>query len=204
MFKKFIRFLWLRYKAESFFKENELKGSYIASLEISSNAALGANINVGKATKIDADSIIGSYSYIGDNCVISRAKIGRYVSIANNVSIGPGEHILTHLSTSSLFYELPYQELTQGECVIESDAWIGVDAVVLRGVRVGVGAVVAANAVVTKDVPDYAVVAGVPAKFLRYRLDEKTRKQLLTSEWWLKDLSDAKTLLHQFEVEFVT
>jgi acetyltransferase-like isoleucine patch superfamily enzyme len=201
MLKKFIRFLWFRYKAELFFEANKLKSNSIATLAISPNASLGSNISIGNATKIDAESTIGSYSYVGDNCVISRAKIGRYVSIANNVSIGPGEHILTRLSTSSLFYKHPYEELTQSQCVIESDAWIGVDAVILRGVRVGVGAVVAANAVVTKDVPDYAVVVGVPAKFLKYRVDEKLRMKLLDSEWWLKDLSAAKVLLEQLESE---
>ncbi|NOT17936.1 MAG: CatB-related O-acetyltransferase [Sulfuriferula sp.] len=201
MFKKFLRFLWLRYKAEQFFKANELKSNYIASLGVSPHASLGSNVSIGNAAKIDADSSIGSYSYVGDNCVISRAKIGRYVSIANNVSIGPGEHILTRLSTSSLFYRQPYEELTQGECIIENDVWIGVDAVVLRGVRVGIGAVVAANAVVTKDVPAFAVVGGVPSRLIRFRFSEEKQKVILASRWWEKEYEEAAAVIHQLEEE---
>ncbi|MBK9187303.1 MAG: antibiotic acetyltransferase [Moraxellaceae bacterium] len=132
---------------------------------------------------------IGCYSHI------TKTQIGRYVSIANNVSIGQGEHDLTQLSTSALFYEDAWSTLTLGHCEVASDAWIGVDAVILRGVRVGVGAVVAANAVVTKDVPDYAIVAGVPARFIRYRFSEEVRQSLLSSKWWEKDILEAKRVL---------
>ena len=167
----------------------------VRSLYVSFSSLVGRYIEVGVSTQIDSSSSIGSYTYIGDRCNVTRASIGRYVSIGNNVVIGPGEHSLTRLSTSSLFYDNPYAELTRGDCVIESDAWIGVGAVVLRGVRVGVGAVVAASAVVTRDVPDYAVVGGVPARVLKYRFDDKLRAELLASEWWKKDMQNAQALL---------
>jgi len=79
---------------------------------------------------------------------------------------------------------LRIQEVFYSKCLTES---IGTDAVILRGVHVGNGAVIGANAVVTKDVPDFAIVAGVPAKILRYRFDEKKRKEILESKWWKKD-----------------
>lgn len=173
------------------------KRNCVFSLAVSPLSLSGHHIVIGRATQIDSFSTVASYTYIGDFCSVTRATIGRYVSIGNNVSIGPGEHNLDSLSTSAQFYDNPYDELTLGKCIIESDAWIGVDAIVLRGVRVGFGAVVAANAVVTKDVPDYAVVAGVPAKIIRYRFDEKRRMQLLASEWWLKEKKEAKDLLMQ-------
>lgn len=184
-----------RYKTAKFLHDNKSKGNKIALAEVARHASLGSEIEIGKGSRIDGASTVGSYTYIGEYCSITRAKIGRYVSIANNVSIGPGEHPLDCLSTSSLFYSDAYEELTRADCIIESDAWIGVDAVVLRGVRVGIGAVVAANAVVTRDVPDYAVVAGVPARVLRYRFAEKDRETLLASEWWFKDLLEAKSIL---------
>ena len=195
-----ISFLQFRYKAYAFLKANRLKGNVIKSMQVSHDALLGFNIAIGKASMVDASSAIGSYTYLGDYCSITKSKIGRYVSIANNVSIGPGEHELTRLSTSTWFYKDAYEELTQGGCVIESDAWIGVNAVVLRGVTVGIGAVVAANAVVTKDVPNYAVVAGVPAKVLKYRFNEDYRIRLLQSEWWLMDLPEASKFIKETQL----
>lgn len=175
------------------------KSNIVNSLGASPKALIGHHIVVGRASQIDSMSSVDSYTYIGDRCCVTRAYIGRYVSIGNNVSIGPGEHSLDKLSTSSQFYGGAYDELTQGDCTIESDAWIGVDAVVLRGVRVGIGAVVAANAVVTRDVPDYAVVAGVPARVIRFRFDEEMRSRLLASKWWMSDKQEAQRLLANFD-----
>lgn len=145
----------------------------------------GRNITVSSGSCIDSLSNIGSYTFIGKCCNITKTDIGNYVSIANNVSIGQGEHNLYAFSTSSIFYENPYQELTKGTCLIGHDVWIGVDAIVLRGVSVGIGAVVAANAVVTRDVPPYAVVAGVPARVIKYRFSDDKIEELIKSEWWL-------------------
>lgn len=169
--------------------------NYISSTEVSLRALLGRNITIGRGTQVDELSTIGSYTYLGRNCTVTKSKIGRYVSIGNNVTIGPGEHELCRFSTSSLFYTNPYDELTRGECILENDAWIGVDAIIMRGVRIGIGAVVAANAVVTKDVPDYAIVAGVPAKVLKYRLDEKQQVKVTASQWWNYDLQEARSIL---------
>jgi len=103
------------------------------------------------------------------------------------------------VSTSSLFYDAPWETLTQGDVDIQPDAWIGVDAIILRGVRVGIGAVVAANAVVTKDVPNFAVVAGVPARRLKYRFPEWFQQAVLSSRWWELDLAEAKGVLKELD-----
>ncbi|WP_084199115.1 LbetaH domain-containing protein [Noviherbaspirillum autotrophicum] len=175
------------------------KSCRIYSLHVASEAIQGSNIEVQTGSRIDRTSEIGSYTYVGCYSCITAAKIGRYVSIANNVSIGQGEHQLDRVSTSSRFYVNPWSVLTSGECEIGSDVWIGVDAVVLRGVRIGVGAVVAANAVVTHDVPPFAIVAGVPARIIKFRFDESQRTKLLDSEWWQLDEEDATTFVHSFE-----
>lgn len=133
---------------------------------------------------VDASSTIGSYTYIGKNSFITKASIGRFCSIANNVSIGHGEHKLNLISTSSVFYKDAWQELTEHDCIIDNDVWIGVDAIILRGVRIGTGAVIGANAVVTRDVPPFAIVAGVPARILKYRFDQQKQALILKSEWW--------------------
>ena len=160
----------------------------------------GENIQIQTGSRVDGSSEVGGNTYIGCYCYITRAKIGRYVSIANNVSIGQGEHQLDRISTSSLFYKDPWSMLTSKDCEIGSDVWIGVDAVILRGVKIGTGAVIAANAVVTKDVPDFAVVAGVPARIIKYRFTESQILKILASNWWEKNFSDAVAICNQLEV----
>ncbi|TSD65883.1 CatB-related O-acetyltransferase [Inquilinus sp. KBS0705] len=164
--------------------------------EISTNLPteflINTTIEIGENTFIDNHCSIGSYTYIGSNTYITKAIIGRYCSIGNNVSIGPGEHDLNKISTSAWFYQSPYDTLTQKECVIGNDVWIGVDCIIKRGVTISDGAVIGANSVVTKDVPPYAIVVGSPAKVLKYRFDDKGVHVLMASGWWNYDLDEAK------------
>ena len=77
-----------------------------------------------------------------------------------------------------------------GPTEIGNDVWIGNGACIMGGIKIGDGAIVATNAVVTKDVPPYAIVGGVPAKVIRYRFDETTIKELLDLKWWEYDMAD--------------
>lgn len=142
-------------------------------------------------------SQIGSYSYVNYNCCIQNAIIGNYCSISTNVSIGLGAHPLHLFSTSPVFYKasntlkvkLIKEDIEFDEYKpirIGSDVWIGTKASILDGVTIGHGACVAAGAVVTKDVPAYAVVGGIPAKIIKYRFDSETIKTLLQTGWWEK------------------
>jgi acetyltransferase-like isoleucine patch superfamily enzyme len=161
-----------------------------------------SDVNIGKYSRVSKDTQIGNHSYIGRHCSISKATIGRYVSIANNVSIGNGEHNLNRVSTSSMFYDDPYRELTAGDCIIESDVWIAVDAIIRRGVTVGFGAVVGANSFVNADVPAFAIVVGSPARIVGYRFDEKQRQNILESRWWTQEPEAAKSIIAKLESEF--
>ena len=167
---------------------NMTRACHIRSLGVSYRAVrLAREVEVQHEASIDSTSEVGSYTYIGKYTSITKSRIGRYCSVANNVSIGQGEHHLDRISTSSKFYDAPWDVLTAGECEIGSDVWIGVDAVILRGTKIGVGAVIAANAVVTKDVPAFGIVGGVPARLIRYRFPEEKQKSILESRWWELD-----------------
>lgn len=160
--------------------------------------------------KIYADTIIenssvGYGTYIGWRSEIGRAKIGRFCSIAPNVKVLDSTHPLHFVSTHPMFYSsfrqngLSYTRINRfdesplldsGYAVeIGSDVWIGNGAIVLPKVQIGVGAIVAAGSVVTKNVEPFQIVAGNPAKPIRYRHIPDICDQLLSSKWWAEDLT---------------
>lgn len=135
---------------------------------------------------------------------INNIKIGRYCSIADKVDINPPQHPSDWLSISARQYNAGFLEFnrfggkdvrvleweTEKRVEIGNDVWVGTNAVIMGGVKIGDGAIVAAGAVVTKDVPPYAIVGGVPAKVIKYRFDEATIKELLALKWWDYDIAD--------------
>lgn len=140
------------------------------------------------------NSTLGDHTYVQKGSTICNAKIGKFCSIAANVTIGPGIHKIDAVSTHPAFYLkdtpllkvfvkddlfIPFKLTTVGH-----DVWIGVNAVLIDGVTIGTGAIIASGAVVTKDVPPYAIFGGIPAKLIRYRFSEQIRSKLLESEWW--------------------
>jgi len=159
------------------------------------------DVAVGRNSHVSRHCEIGAHSYIGRNCSITRAQIGRYVSIADNVSIGSGEHDITRISTSSLFYEDPISVLTRGACVVGSDVWIGVDAIVRRGVQIGFGAVIGANSFVNRDVAPFAIVGGSPARVLGERFHPELRAAILESKWWELEPDAARKVISRLQAE---
>ena len=156
------------------------------------------------------NSELGSFSYVGKNCLIQNTIIGKYCSIANNVSIGLGKHPTKHFTTSPLFYkrnntfkinlvdkDLEFSEYKK--TIVENDVWIGANSVIMPGVKIGNGAIIGANAVVTKDVPDYAIVGGVPAKIIKYRFNENVISTLLELKWWNLDKTSIKENIELFQ-----
>lgn len=121
-------------------------------------------------------------------------EIGSYCAIGVGVTVIVGNHYYDYPAIEYDFYlkhfgQLPY-EIEKKVTVIENDVWIGDNVVILPGVRIGTGAILGAGAIVTKDVPPYAIVGGNPAKIIKYRFDEETIKELLDSKWW--EWSDEK------------
>jgi len=150
---------------------------------------------IGRAVFIDINTSLGKYNFIAENTIITKSKIGSYCSIAPYVKIGLGEHDYKKVSSSVRFIKDSYSVLTQSDCVIGNDVWIGTNAVVLRGVNIGDGAVIGANAVVTKDIPPFAIAVGVPAKVIKYRFSKEKIKQIIESKWWNYDIEEAKVII---------
>lgn len=139
-------------------------------------------------------SSVGDFSYVGPNTRLTYAEVGKFCSIAGEVIVGMGTHTLENLSTSPIFTEekngtsIKWINKTIAEpfrkVLIDNDVWIGSRVMVMGGVHIGNGAVVGAGAIVTKDVPPYAVVAGVPAKIIRYRFSPDEIIRLEKVQWW--------------------
>lgn len=172
-----------------------LRGKSITGCKIDRTARVNAGCSVYNST-------MGRYSYMGYDCEVINAEIGSFCSLASGIRIGEAEHPTTWVSTSPVFQnvnnssvrkrfakiDLPKSKRT----VIGHDVWIGINAIIKAGVKIGTGAVVASGAVVTKDVEPYAIVGGCPARIIRYRFDDKTIEKLLNSKWWEKDDSVLK------------
>lgn len=128
------------------------------------------------------------------------ASIGLFCSIVKNVSIGTGDHPTNFISTSPFFYSRNnpfktkiidadyFNELR--EVVIGNDVWIGTNAVIKNGIKIGDGAIIGANAIVAKDVNPYSIVVGAPAKELKYRFDNDTITKIRKMEWWNWDIKN--------------
>jgi virginiamycin A acetyltransferase len=167
--------------------------AYVNSGDVSVSATLGFKTWIDPSVVIFGGVIIGDYTSVNKNTLIESGTIGKFCSIAANVSIGMAEHPMQHLCTHVATYDEPFFGLiTSGkhtphrksEPVLGNDVWIARGATVLRGVTIGDGAVVAADSVVTKDVPPYAVVAGNPARVVRYRFEESIIESLASMRWW--------------------
>jgi len=161
---------------------------------------LGKGNDFGKGSTIYEEcriskSRLGSYSYISSFSRINNAEIGSYCSIGPEVLIGLGMHptskfVSTHPSffstnkQSGIVYSQQSKFVETKRTLVGNDVWIGARAIILDGVTVGNGAIIGSNSVVTKDVPPYAVVGGVPAKVIKFRFQAEEIEQLLEIKWW--------------------
>lgn len=136
------------------------------------NISLGENFSIRRNSTLGAingELIVGDNVSIAENVTVNASEkgkivLGNYVLIAPNTVLRASDHVTTRADQT-----IREQGHTGGEIIVEDDVWIGANCVIVAGTRIGKGAVIAAGAVVAKDVEPYTIVGGVPAKFLKKR-----------------------------------
>jgi len=158
------------------------------------DSRFGAYCEVGARTRI-AESSFGDYSYVVNDSDIIYTSVGKFCSIAAQTRINPGNHPLDRVALSHFTYRSSAYGLGEDDAaffdwrrshraVLGNDVWIGHGAIVLPGVKLGNGAAVGAGAVVSRDVPPFAIVVGVPARIVRYRFPAELVAALERIAWW--------------------
>ena len=133
------------------------------------------------------NNILYHFDFIGDKLII-----GKFCQIATGVRfiMNGGNHAMNGFSTfpfrafGNEWKDVQLKPESKGDTIIGNDVWIGNSATIMPGIRIGDGAIIATNAVVTKDVEPYSIVGGNPAKLIRDRFDEETTRALLKLKWW--------------------
>lgn len=186
--------IWRRLVAT--YKIQGFKARY--SSDADSQSSFESYVSLGKGSYV-RNSRIGFSSYIGEGTKIVNSEIGRYCSIGPDIIIGGlGRHPTNLLATHPAFYSkqntndlqlwkdcrefIEFEEMPG--CKIGSDVWIGARSCILSGITVGDGAIIAAGAMVTKDVEPFSVVGGVPARKLKMRFSKETTESVVRTKWW--------------------
>lgn len=196
--QELFKFLWRFFKSLQLKRKNikvSVHSRFNTKTVFEGNNVVAKNACVG-------DSFVGRNTYIGHDTILSNCKIGRFCSISSDIKVVDETHPSSiFVSTSPSFFstlkqngqtfiDKPLFDEKLGvdgfSAIIGNDVWIGTKAIIKGGVTIGDGAIVAMGAVVTKDVPPYAVVGGVPARVIKYRFAEEQIKKLESIQWWNK------------------
>lgn len=178
-------------------------GSYISSCQFGEYNKIQNNVKL-------IDVSLGDFTYIANNSNIIKTTIGKFCSIGSNCQIVLGRHpSSTFISTHPAFFSISKKHLKTfvdknkfveyKSVEIGNDVWIGANVIILDGIKIGNGAIVATGSVVTKDVLPYSIVGGVPAKIIKYRFKESEITKLLKIKWWNWNIEKIKKNINLFE-----
>lgn len=183
--------------------------SIVADTANISDSAQIIHSEVGDLCQLFDDTML-CYSQLGDMSYLSRrtsvfsSVIGKYCSISWNVSIGPAVHDYKRITQHAMLYanrfgmidssEQRFYNQYDKEVIIGNDVWIGCNAVIMRGVHIGHGAVIGANSVITKDVESYSIMGGIN-RLIKYRFSNDIIDRLLHLKWWDFPINKVKICL---------
>lgn len=179
---------------------------------------LESNINISSNCRI-FESSIGRGSYIGTGSTIIKARVGRFCSIGSNVEFLLNNHPTSsfvsthpafHRSSNFMLKRLNLDFVTKdlypmfhlldsgNQCEVGSDVWLGNGVKIMPKVKIGNGAIIGANSLVTKNIPPYAIAFGSPAKVYKFRFSAKVIKALNKQSWWDMDISELRNVSESF------
>lgn len=173
------------------------------------NSTFGAYTEIGQGSRI-LNASFGDYAYCDRFADIANTTVGRFANIAAMTRIGPSDHPCRHAAQHHFLYRSAsyfddaeddaafFAHRAARRTVLGADCWIGHGAIVKPEVSVGIGAIVAAGAVVTRDVDPFMIVAGVPARPLRRRFADAIAERLLALAWWDWDHARLRGALDDF------
>ena len=207
--KELIKYIIVNYLYKTQYKKSIIE-SYIG-LKKKSN--FEDFLTIRKNVEIHGNIKIGAFTLLNRYTVLSELvkEVGRFSSVGPNVYLGPGNHDYNHTTSRgvpdvakflnialdlSLIEQIKYEKsLINKETHIGHDVWIGGHSVILNGIKVGDGAVIASNSVVTKDVEPYSIVGGVPAKFIKFRFEKEVIEQLMKIDFYNKPLDEIEEFI---------
>lgn len=155
---------------------------------------VSCNITAGSSFKFCK---IGKYNYIARRNSLFNVEVGNYCCFGPDIHIGGMQHSYWWYSMSPLLSD---ECKTPERTVIGNDVWIGAQAIIKQGVRIGDGAVIGANSFVNKDVEPFSIVVGSPAKHIKYRFDKDVQKAITESAYWNENPYRAKDILNMLRI----